>query len=92
MIQVGYFANIRAMTGKKEESTATLDTVLDLMNRLSSAYGTKFRDFCMDGTDNVISRNVNILVNGKHIHHIKEGATPLTDNDYVSVFPLIGGG
>ncbi|MDR3353887.1 MAG: MoaD family protein [Synergistaceae bacterium] len=92
MIQVSYFAHIREMTGKKEESVATGGTVLDLMRALCGVYGARFRAFCMDGGDSKISRNLNILVNGKHIHHLKEGLTPLKDGDAVAIFPLIGGG
>jgi molybdopterin synthase sulfur carrier subunit len=91
MIHVSYFANIRELTGRKNENRAEGGTVLDLMFSLCDAYGAKFRDFCMDGGDN-ISRNVNILVNGKHIHHLNEGGTVLKDDDDVSIFPLIGGG
>jgi molybdopterin synthase sulfur carrier subunit len=90
MIRVEYFANIRTMTGKKEENVSLRPTVLELVNALCASYGAKFRDFCMDG--DAISRNVNILVNGKHIHHLSEGDTPLSDGDEVCVFPLIGGG
>ncbi len=95
MIHVGYFATIRELTGKKEENITRVpapETVLALMSDLSVVYGKKFRDFCLDGGDEKVSRNVNILVNGRHIHHIQEGETPLKDGDDVSIFPLIGGG
>ena len=90
MIKVGYFAFIRELTGKKEENLVLDLTVGDLMNSLCNAYGAKFRDFCMD--DERISRNVNILVNGKHIQHLEGDETPLEENDDISIFPLIGGG
>jgi len=95
MIHVGYFANIREMTGKKEDNIARVSapyTVLALMNDLCAVHGKAFRDFCLDGGDEKISRNVNILVNGRHILHIEGDDTPIKDGDDVSVFPLIGGG
>jgi MoaD family protein len=91
MIHVSYFANIRELSGMKDEDRARVGTVLELMSFLCDAHGAKFRDFCMDG-GNEISRNVNILVNGKHIRHLNEGQTILEDGDEVSIFPLIGGG
>jgi MoaD family protein len=91
MIHVSYFAKIRELSGRKDENRVLEGTVLELMTSLCDAYGAKFRDFCMDG-GNEISRNVNILVNGKHIHHLNEGGTVLNDGDDVSIFPLIGGG
>jgi len=90
MIKIGYFALIREMTGKKEETLGLFSTAGDLMNSLCDTYGAKFRDFCMDGKS--ISRNVNILVNGKHIQHLAGDETPLKDDDEISIFPLIGGG
>ena len=90
MIKIGYFALIRELTGKKEETLGHFSTVWDLMNSLCDTYGAKFRDFCIDGGR--ISRNVNILVNGKHIQHLAKEDTPLGDGDEISIFPLIGGG
>ena len=93
MIKVGYFAHIRELTGKKEETFAVASTAIDLMNSLCEAYGAKFRDFCMDGENHErISRSVNVLVNGKHIQHLGGDGTPLKDDDEISIFPLIGGG
>ncbi len=93
MIHIGYFASIRELTGKKEEEAASAETVLALMRRLCDAYGRAFRDFCMEGGgDEKISRNVNVLVNGKHIQHLANEATILRDGDVVSIFPLIAGG
>ena len=96
MIHIGYFASIRELTGKKEEEAASAETVLALMRRLCDAYGRAFRDFCMEGggdeKNEKISRNVNVLVNGKHIQHLANEATILRDGDVVSIFPLIAGG
>lgn len=95
MIHVGYFATIRELTGKKEENIVRVpapETVLALVNGLCDVYGKDLRELCLDGGTEKISRNVNILVNGRHIHHIQEGETPLRDGDDVSIFPLIGGG
>ena len=90
MIKVGYFAHVRELTGKKEETLCLSSTARDLMNSLCETYGAKFRDFCID--DGRISRNVNVLVNGKHIQHLGGDETPLKDDDEISIFPLIGGG
>lgn len=90
MIHIGYFASIRELTGKKEEEIASAKNVLTLMLGLCDTYGRAFRDFCME--DGKISRNVNILVNGKHIQHLEKEETVLKNGDDVSIFPLIAGG
>ena len=91
MLKVGFFADIRAMTGTKEITIADAPTTLSLlMQELSTRYGKTFTDFCMD--DGQISRRVNILINGIHMLHLQKGETPLKDNDDVRIFPLIGGG
>lgn len=91
MIDVRYFATIREFTGKKEERVETSGNLLELMLSLCNAYGKNFRDFCMTD-DGHISKNVNILVNGKHFLHLDKEKTTIHDNDEVSIFPLIGGG
>lgn len=93
MIHIGYFASIRELTGKKEEDAASAENILALMRRLCDAHGRAFSDFCMEGGNGgKISRNVNILVNGKHIQHLEQEATVLRDGDEVAIFPLIAGG
>lgn len=60
------------------------------MKALSLRYGKAFRNLALE--DDKISRQVNLLVNGKHIAHLQKDDTPLQEGDAVSVFPLIGGG
>ncbi len=90
MIKVGFFAGIRTITGVKEVLMPVRPTLALLMKDLCAKYGRAFSDFCMDGE--IISRRVNILVNGHHMLHLQKDETPLKDGDDVRIFPLIGGG
>ena len=90
MITVGFFAIFREITGTKEISVPAVPTIGDLMKVLSLRYGKAFRNLALE--DGKISRQVNLLVNGKHIAHLQKDDTPLKEGDAVSVFPLIGGG
>ena len=90
MITVGFFAIFREITGTKEISVPVVPTIGELMTALSLRYGKAFRNLALD--DGKISRQVNLLVNGKHIAHLQKDDTPLQEGDAVSVFPLIGGG
>ena len=91
MVKVGFFADIRAMVGMKEliidESPTTLSA---LMNILCLRFGKDFTERCMDG--GVITRRVNILINGIHMLHIDKDESALKDGDDVRIFPVIGGG
>lgn len=91
MLRVGFYADIRKMTGVKETTVPASATLILLMRELCAKFGKSFEDFCMEG-DGKISRRVNILVNGKHMLHLQQEETPLTDGDDVRIFPLIGGG
>lgn len=91
MIKVGFFADIRAMVGMKELIIDdTLPTLSALMNVLCLRFGKDFTERCMDG--NIISRRVNILINGIHMLHIDKDLSALKDGDDVRIFPVIGGG
>ncbi len=90
MITVGFFAIFREITGTKEISVPVVPTIGELMKALSLRYGKTFRNLALE--DGKISRQVNLLVNGKHIAHLQKDDTPLQEGDAVSVFPLIGGG
>ncbi len=90
MIKVGFFADIRIITGTKEIMMPYRPTLALLMNDLAAKYGKEFRDVCIERGK--ISKRVNILVNGHHMAHLKKDETPLNDGDDVRIFPLIAGG
>ena len=43
-----------------------------------------------DGTDK--GDDVIIMVNGRHIEHLDGMATPLSEDDYVAIAPVVAGG
>jgi molybdopterin synthase sulfur carrier subunit len=90
-MKVKYFATFRDLTGEKER---TIDdppaTVEELLALLCARYGTPFRRAVFDGED--LSHFLVLLVNGRNVRHTGGLATPLGEDDNVSVFPMVAGG
>ena len=88
---VKYFATYRDITRCKEEDAAAPENVLNLLLSLSGRYdGFHAKLLSTDGTD--VGEETIILVNGRNISHLDGVATPLTESDTVSVFPVVAGG
>ena len=75
-----YFHNC---TGCSQAEVPASATVSNLISFLGERYGHDFRD---------IIPNIMIMVNGKHISHLKGIDTPLKDDDTVQIFPMVIGG
>jgi molybdopterin synthase sulfur carrier subunit len=88
---VKFFATYRQIAGCKSCDVPAPQDVLALMEELSRRW-PEFRNLILneDGTDK--GDDVIIMVNGRHIEHLEGVATPLTEQDYVAVTPLVAGG
>ena len=90
-MKLKYFATYRDITRRKDEDIAAPENVLDLLVRLCRRYeGFRAKLLTLDGTD--VGEETIILVNGRNISHLNGVATPLTDSDTVSIFPVVAGG
>ena len=68
-------------------------TLDDLLQELSAMYGEDFRKMIFDPKTHELSRDIRILVNGRHYSHLPEKLnTQLHEGDEVSLFPPIAGG
>ncbi len=88
---VKFLATYRQIAGCKSCDVPAPGDVLALMGALSERWPA-FRKLLLneDGTDR--GDDVIILVNGRHIEHLDGMATPLTEQDYVVVTPVVAGG
>jgi len=90
-MKVKYFANLRDITGTKEEDWAKPEaTVGDLIRDLVARYGHEFERWVMKDGD--LWSLVIILVNGHDVRQLKRFATVLAPSDVVVIFPPMGGG
>lgn len=89
-MKVKFFAYIRDYTKCKEIDCEYHETVEILLKKLSEVYGEKFRNKVFQGSQ--LSKEVIILVNGRHITHLDGIDTKLNKEDVVAIFPVVAGG
>jgi sulfur-carrier protein len=89
-MEVKFFAYIRDYTKCKETNIACEETVEKLLLKLSEMYGDQFRSKVFSG--NELSKEIIVLVNGRHIVHLDGINTKLENDDVVSIFPVVAGG
>jgi len=90
-MKLKFFATYRDLTGCKEIDMAAPRDARALLEALGSRYGPAMREklFTESGE---ISREAILLVNGRHFADLEGGKTPLSDEDTVSLFPMVAGG
>ncbi|MBX5480371.1 MAG: MoaD/ThiS family protein [Myxococcaceae bacterium] len=81
---------LRSYTQNKDEVTAPGSTVGEVLQNLDKAYpGIGARLFDEKGA---VRRYVNVFHNDEDIRFLQELATPVSDNDRISIIPAIAGG
>lgn len=89
-IKVRIPAPLQKLTQNKSEVEVEATTVKELVESLNRAYpGIKDRVCDESGK---IRRFINFYVNDEDVRFLKGDATPLKDNDQVSIIPAIAGG
>jgi len=90
---VKYFATIRSYTGENarrfDDAPADLR---ELLEQLARRYGEPFRRAVFAAGDGALSETIIVLVNGRSVVHLQGLATPLGEDDEVSIFPMVAGG
>lgn len=89
-MKVKFFAYLRDFTKTKEVDMYDCTTVLELLTSLSSKYGSKLKDKLYKNGE--LSNEIIILVNGRHIIHLKGINTEIKETDEISIFPVVAGG
>lgn len=89
-----YFAAVREITGKQEETFEVPDktTVKDLLLILSAKYGQSLRDYIfISGTEEPVS-NLNFLLDGNNVSLMNGMKTALNEGCTFAIIPPVGGG
>ena len=89
-----YFAAVREITGKQEETFEVPDktTVKDLLLILSDKYGQSLRDYIfISGTEEPVS-NLNFLLDGNNVSLMNGMKTVLYEGCTFAIIPPVGGG
>ena len=91
-ITLKYFATIRDIIGKKEESLSLKKghSVMDLLIKLAEIYGEKISQFIFDEKGE-IRENLTFLINGQAIKN-ENLNRKLKDGDVFVILPPISGG
>jgi len=82
------FANFREAINQKEveiEATTVKELLINLVNKFDN-----LRPLIFENGD--LRDYVHIMVNGKHINHLKGMETELSKEDVVAIFPPVSGG
>lgn len=90
-VELRLFATFREVVGQKTihrefDDDATIETVL---RGLESEYPDLAGEFVENGE---ILSQVNVLKNGREVHHLDGLATNVADGDTISIFPPVAGG
>jgi len=89
-----YFAAVREITGKQEETFEVPDktTVKDLLLILSDKYGQSLRDYIfISGAEEPVS-NLNFLLDGNNVSLMNGMKTVLYEGCTFAIIPPVGGG
>lgn len=88
---IRYFADIRLLTGRKEETwTKAAPDLRSLLKELAAQYGAAFANRIFEGDE--ISSTMLFFINGRDIAHLKGIDSPLSGDDVVAIFPMVAGG
>jgi len=93
-VVVKYFASVREIAGKREESIEVEDgcTVGDMLKVLSNRYGAKFVEYVFDEKTGAPRDHLQFLIDGKSATSLQGLKTKLTNGCQFVVIPPVGGG
>lgn len=93
-IKVKFFALVRELTGKREETVEVDDgsTVRTLLDRLAEEYGAKFQEYLFDPGSTKPRGYLQFLVDGRNIVLMQGLDTVLKEGNSLAILPPVGGG
>jgi molybdopterin synthase sulfur carrier subunit len=88
---IRYFADIRELTGRKEETwTKAVPDMRSLLEGLAAEHGSAFGKRVFDGDQ--LNSTIILFINGRDVVHLKGLDSPLKSDDVVAIFPMVAGG
>jgi MoaD family protein, archaeal len=87
---IKFFATLRDYTNTKETKVDKCETVEEFLKVLCQMYGKRFEQKIF--VEGRLSSEIIILVNGRHITHCDGINTKLSQEDEISIFPVVAGG
>ena len=81
---------LRQYAGKKDAVEIEAKTVAEALSGLTSKYGDLRRHLFTD--DGKLRSFVNVYLNDEDIRYLQKEATPVRENDVLSIVPSIAGG
>jgi molybdopterin synthase sulfur carrier subunit len=88
---IRYFADIRELTGCKEETwTKAEQDMRSLLEGLAAKHGSAFGKRVFDGDH--LNSTIIIFINGRDVAHLQGINSPLKSDDVVAIFPMVAGG
>jgi adenylyltransferase/sulfurtransferase len=91
LVKIIFPSIITKVTNGEKETQVSASTVEDALNQLTLKYGDSFKNRIFDVSGNP-KRFLNLYVNGKNIRFLNNLATPVTDDDEMTILPSITGG
>lgn len=90
-VELRFFATFRESVGQKtvEREFDDGETIENVLDRLEADYPGLEGSFVENGE---ILPQVNVLKNGREVHHLEGMATPIEDGDTIAIFPPVAGG
>jgi molybdopterin synthase sulfur carrier subunit len=89
-MKVMFFGYIRDITGTKETWMQGPTNLKQLLHKLCDIYGKNLKSRVFDNND--IGREVIILINGRNVAFTGGIETALSEDDEISIFPVMAGG
>lgn len=90
-MNVKFFVTYRMIVGKGCINLPAPRDVLELLEILEQRY-PDFQELLLNDDHTDRGRDAIVLVCGHHIEHLDGVRTPLSEQDYVAVTPLVAGG
>lgn len=90
MTQVHIPTPLRQYAGKQADVAVTAGTVAEALSELISKHPELRRHLYTE--DGKLRSFVNVYVNDEDVRYLQKEATPIKDNDTISIVPSIAGG
>jgi sulfur-carrier protein len=88
---IRYFADIRELTGCKEETwTRATSNIRSLLEELAAEHGSAFGKRVFEG--NQLNSTIIIFINGRDVVYLQGIDSSLKSDDVVAIFPMVAGG